>query len=234
MGWPRNLVLIRHAESEGNVLTVDDRARYDMATHEYPLTGRGRAQAYHTRLWLEKEFPDGFDVRYVSYYVRSKETMAILQPGLKVYEDPRLAEAQRGIYHSMTREEIARHFPMELERKDREKFYHYRPWGGENWPDVELRIHSFLGTLARDCEGKNVIMVVHGHWLLLFQRLIHHFSIDEAMERYKQGVFENASVTLYRGDPPDDAGMWYDEEPHPYMRLRLVEKNIIPWKGEVP
>jgi broad specificity phosphatase PhoE len=219
MGWPKNLVLVRHAESKGNVLSVDDRASYEVATHDYGLTERGREQAELTGEYLRKRF-DGFDFYYTSYYRRAKETMTLLYPDAKVREDPRLAEAQRGIYHAMTRSEITERFPHELIRKDREGLYHYRPLGGENWPDVELRIHSFLGTLARDGAGQSGLIVVHGHWLLLFQRLIHHFSIDEALTRYRAGVFENASVTVYRGR---------SQKGKP--RLVLTEENIVPWQG---
>src|SRR6185436_45967 len=142
-------------------------------------TERGREQATITGQYLRDRF-DEFNIYYVSYYNRSKETMALLFPDAKVYEDPRLAEGQRGIWHTMTKEQVQKQFPDEYARKEREGLYHYRPWGGENWPDIELRIHSFMGTLSRDYEGQKVIVVVHGHWLILFQRLVHHFSIDEA------------------------------------------------------
>lgn len=229
MGWPNMLVLVRHAESEGNVRSVDERAQFEMPTYAYPLTALGRQQAEKTRYYLQKTIGGGcwynlskfFTLRYASYYERSRETLQIICPGAKFYEDPRLAEAQRGIYHTMTSDQIEKSFPGELARKEREGLYHYRPLGGENWPDVELRIHSFLGTLSRDCDGKNVIMVVHGHWLILFQRLIHHFSIDEAVAKYKAGVFENASITIYKNVPV--AGC------HP--RLELIAENIVPWKG---
>ncbi len=221
MPWPRCLVLVRHAESEGNVLSIDERALFQKATHAYPLTARGREQARITGEYLKKKYDD-FDIRYVSYYQRSRETMEIMRPGERVYEDPRLAEAQRGIYHAMTKKQIAKHFPGELERKEREGLYHYRPLGGENWPDIELRIHSFLSTLSRDYAGKNVLIVVHGHWLLLFQRLIHHFSTDEAVRRYQTGVFENASVTRYCGKPSDSKA-----------HLALQEENIVPWTGKL-
>ena len=217
MSWPKRLVLVRHAESEGNVRSVDERAQFDIATHAYPLTEKGRDQARITGEYL-KNLYGNFDVHYTSYYARSKETMAIMYPDARVYEDPRLAEAQRGIYHAMTREEILAQFPKEHERKEREGLYHYRPFGGENWADVELRIHSFLGTLNRDYDDMKVLMVVHGHWLLLFQRLIHHFSIDEAIRRYKAGVFENASVTAYGSNLVNDKS-----------RLCLLEENTIPW-----
>ncbi len=223
MGWPKLLVLVRHAESVGNTMSVDKRATYEVATHAYPLTGRGRQQAAVTGQWLRERFGT-FDVRYSSYYARAKETLDIICPAERAYEDPRLAEAQRGIYHVMTEGQIEQRFPEELLRKQREGLYHYRPFGGENWPDIEQRIHSFLGTLSRDCAGQKVLIVAHGFWMILFDRLICHFSIEEAVRLYHGHVAENASITVYRGKGP-----WYA----PWLRHRLVpcEKNVVPWDG---
>lgn len=221
MAWPKLLVLVRHAESEGNLKTADERALFDVSTHEYALTERGKKQAIITGRYLKERFGN-FDIHYVSYYLRSRDTMSLMYPEAKVYEDPRLAEAQRGIWHTMTREEIRLQYPGEIQRKEREKLYHYRAPGGENWPDVELRIHSFLGTLSRDYDDQKILIVVHGHWLVLFQRLIHRFSIAEAMQRYEDGPFENASVTIYEGKEIDRKS-----------RLVLIEENIAPWRDKV-
>lgn len=221
MAWPKLLVLVRHAESVGNTKTADERAAYEVATHNYRLTDRGRLQAEITGTYLKERFGK-FDVYYTSYYRRAKKTMRIMCPRVKIYEDPRLAEGQRGIYHTYTKDQIKILFPGELSRKEREGLYHHRPLGGENWPNIEFRIHSFLGTLARDCVGQKVLIVVHGHWLILLQRLIHHFSIREAVKRYNQSVAENASVTIYRG-----------VEKNGKSRLVLAEHNIIPWIGLV-
>jgi len=221
MSWPKRLVLVRHAESEGNVRSADERAQFNIATHAYPLTPLGRRQAAITGEYLRNKFGE-FDVYYVSYYQRSRETMSVMYPDAKVYEDPRLAEGQRGIWHTLTQEQIEKLFPGETARKEREGLYHYRPLGGESWPDIELRIHSFLGTLSRDYDGQNVLIVVHGHWLILFQRLIHHFSIEETVEIYGRRVFDNASVTLYGSDVINGK-----------QRLVLIEQNIVPWKGKL-
>jgi broad specificity phosphatase PhoE len=221
MGWPKLLVLVRHAESEGNVKTATERTEIVTPSHAYKLTKRGEEQAKITGEYLKKEFGK-FDIYYVSYYVRSKMTMRIMVSGIKVREDPRLAEAQRGIWDRITEEEMGFRFPEELERKKCDGLYHYRPLGGENWPDIELRIHSFLGTLNRDCEDKKVLIVVHGQWLIAFQRLIHHFSIREAMRRRKSGVVENASVTIYKGVAKNGKS-----------RMVLVNGNIVPWKGKL-
>jgi broad specificity phosphatase PhoE len=219
MGWPRTLALVRHAESEGNVRGVNERAAYEVATHRYNLTERGRKQAEITGQWLREHYGT-FDVRYVSYYNRSAETMRIMCPDEHVYEDPRLAEAQRGIWHTMTAAQMQERFPEEVARKAKEGLYHYRPWGGENWPDIELRIHSFLGTLSRDYDDQNVLIVVHGHWLILFRRLIEHFSIDEAVQQYEHHVTENASVTVFE-----------DRRENGKSRLAFKE-HVVPWQGQ--
>lgn len=225
MGWPAVLVMVRHAESEGNVRNADERAAYDLSSDRYPLTELGRRQAQITGRHLGETY-GAFDAYYVSYYERSRETMRIMFPNAKVYEDPRLAEANRGIWHSLTAAEVEQYYPGEMKRKQREGYYHYRPLGGENWPDIELRIHSFLGTLARDYEGKKVVMVVHGHWLILFQRLVERFSIAEALLRYERGSFNNASVTTYHGE----VNPWDNHK----GRLVLVNQNVTPWEGVLP
>lgn len=222
MPWPKLLVLVRHAESEGNVRPDPDaRAAYEVSTHAYSLTELGRRQAELTGAWL-REAHGSFDTYYTSYYTRAKETMALMCPEARVYEDSRLAEANRGIYHTYTKDEIARYLPKELERKEREGLYHHRPFGGENWPDIEQRIHSFLGTLNRDCGGEKVLIVVHGFWLILFQKLVHRFSIEEAEARYKGLVVPNASVTTYEATELTRG------------RLTLMnETPFVPWEGRI-
>jgi probable phosphoglycerate mutase len=222
MGWPKTLTLVRHAESEGNVMQVDERAAFHASSHAYKLTARGRAQARLTGEWLRANAPP-FDVFYVSYYTRAKETMEIMFPEAKVYEDSRLAEANRGHYHVLTHEQMLARYPEEVERKKREGLYHYRPFGGENWPDIEQRIHSFLGTLTRDCEDEDVVIVVHGHWLILFQKLVHRFTIVEALRRYHGHVVANASVTRYEGRMVRGKS-----------RLVLMDEvPIVPWEGKL-
>lgn len=217
MPWPRLLVLVRHAESEGNVLDADRRAALEIPTHAYKLTPRGREQARLTGEYLRAQY-GAFDIHYTSYYERARETMRLMAPEARVYEDPRLAEAQRGIYHTYTRAEVERHFPKEIERKEREGLYHHRPLGGENWLDIELRIHSFLGTLARDYGDRKVLIVTHGHWLILFQRLVDRFDIPEAERRYRADGIPNASVTVYEGGDG---------------RLKLSQVRPVPWLGRI-
>ncbi len=64
MAWPRRIVFVRHAESEGNVLTAVERTELEVATHNYALTAKGRAQAKITGEYIRKTYPY-FDFRYV-------------------------------------------------------------------------------------------------------------------------------------------------------------------------
>ena len=118
--WPRLLVLVRHAESEGNLLSVQERADFDVSTHAYKLTPRGREQARITGEFLRNRYPQGFDVRYCSYYDRAQETMRLLFPGERYYTDPRLAEAQRGVWHVAGCERLQQLLPTEPLRKKRD------------------------------------------------------------------------------------------------------------------
>lgn len=226
MGWPKLLAFVRHGESAGNTMTPDERAAFEQSTHAYPLTDRGRRQAAITGEYLRETYGE-FDIVWSSYYVRAQETAAIVVPHRKVWEDARLAEGQRGMFHTMTKAEVEQYMPWELRRRAREDIYHYRPPGGENWPDIEGRIHSFLGTLARDGDGKRVLIVGHGHWLILFQKMIHHFDIAEAMRRYRAGAAPNASVTIYKGRPR----VWW--KPWKRDALVLEAEHVTPWRGQI-
>jgi len=175
-----------------------------------------------TGLYLSKEF-GSFDIYYNSTYRRAKETMELMYPDVKEpHEDPRLDEADRGIWHTMTKEDIEKFMPWEIERRNKFGLWRYRPLGGENWGQVESRAHSFNGTLNRDYSGDRVLIVGHGNWFICYQRLIHHFSIKEAERRYHEAVLENASITVYEG--VDIGGK---------SRLVLSKKydNFVPWKG---
>jgi len=220
MGWPDVWLWIRHGESEGNLRTVDERAAFEEPTHDYALTERGREQGYYTNQWVTKEFGT-LDFRYSSNYRRAKETARLIFPDQDVRRDDRLNEAQRGIYHTYTREQIETHFPLEIERREREGLYFHRPFGGENWPDVKLRLHSYFGTIARQHTGQRIADVSHGHVIILRQMLVEHFCVKEALQRYQDVIIPNAAVLVYRGNVVDG-------EP----RL-VLEETVVPWEGRL-
>ena len=87
MAMPEDLVLVRHGESEANIIqkqrknspdaTAPD-GFYDRHDSRMRLSVFGVAQAKVTGDWLRKEFPDGFDRYYVSSLARTVETAGML------------------------------------------------------------------------------------------------------------------------------------------------------------
>ena len=74
---------------------------------------------------------------------------------------------------------------------------------GENYPDVALRLHSFLGTLTREAAGEFVLVVCHGVVVLLFRKLLDRLSEQRllTMDGDKAQEVRNCSVTHYEFDP---------------------------------
>jgi len=196
MALPSLLVLVRHGESEGNVMTPGERALYDKPTHRYDLTELGKSQATKAGKWLAENGYGEFDAHYSSYYKRALDTMSLISPGGRIIEDSRLQEAQRGVYHLMLKEKAWETSEGEKTRFEREGLYHYRPFGGENWPDIEMRVHSFIETLRQEHSGEKVLVVCHGNWLVLFQRVIQGWPIDRCLVEYKNT--NNCGITIYK------------------------------------
>ena len=199
MRYPKEIILVRHGESEGNILTCDERSVFNLSTKDYPLTEKGKEQSKVVGKYLQKRYKN-YDVSYVSFCKRTKQTMSIMfSEKEEVFcEDSRLSEVQRGIWHTMSQEEVDENFPYEDRRRKREGLYYYRPLGGENWPDLEIRIYNFIEYLCREYSGKRVLLCVHGHWLIVFQKIIHKFTIEEALRRYRDCTAPNGSVTIYK------------------------------------
>lgn len=216
-----NFIFVRHAQSRGNLLTQAERAKLEVGTIYYELTPLGVTQAQRTGAWLHCYCSDP-DRIFRSYFMRTRRTADLLYPDRQIDEDERLAEANRGIWHVLNEDEIQERMPWEIKRRELDGLYHYRPPGGENWPDVELRLRDFRRSMRRRFPGKTIVVVTHGNWLLLWQKRIHHWTIDETVERYRQGrIVENASVLIYRDELVRG-------------KHRLVEDSyIVPWQGKL-
>lgn len=66
-------------------------------------------------------------------------------------------------------------------------------------------------------------MVVHGNWMILLQKLLEHFPIEEALSRYEKGIMKNAAVTSYNRES-NSGGK---------QRLVLAINNLVPWEGKI-
>ena len=113
-----------------------------------------------------------------------------------------MREKDFGIFDGLTKAGIQKKYPDEWKRRQRDGKYYYRPPGGESYPDVALRIHSFLGTLTRDYQKQSVLLVCHSVIVLVFRRLLERLSEEELMEidRDPDKEVRNCSVTWYEFD----------------------------------
>jgi broad specificity phosphatase PhoE len=208
--WMDDLVIIRHGESERNVQKA---AALTAGLHEYganirdmdvPLTQRGITQATETGKYLASKFR--FDRAFTSPYLRALETTRIMLRQFKrtfeITLEERIREKVFGILDGLTKAGIQHNCPVEFRRREPEEKYYYRPPGGESYPDVALRTHSFLGTLTRDYQRKSVLLVCHSVVVLVFRRLLERLTEMEllAIDRDPDQEVDNCSVTWYAFD----------------------------------
>lgn len=177
MTMPRNLVLVRHGQSEGNVATHRSRAGDDsLFTPEFlerhsstfRLTDLGKKQAAAAGEWIKNNVEGNgyFDRHYVSTYLRTLETAAVLNlPDAKWRMREYLRERDWGELDVMTDEERRRLYARSMQRREAESLY-WRPPSGESIADLcATRVFRQLDTLHRECSEMNVVMVLHGEYM---------------------------------------------------------------------
>lgn len=230
--WPALLVVMRHAESEANYRRESLERSNSTLTHvqvgtrdvDVPLTPRGREQAREAGRFLAATHAP-FDAVYVSPYHRTRETADLAVEAMdprpaRVIEE-RVREKEFGILEGLTRTGVRTLQPQEHERRLKVGKYYYRPPGGESYPDVNLRVHSFLGTLVREHAGRRVLVVTHSVVVLSFRRLLERLEEEKVLELDRHDEPRNASLSVYASFPGDAGG----------SGLMLKDWNLIPWRS---
>jgi broad specificity phosphatase PhoE len=152
--WPNHLVIVRHGESERNVLK--EAAKLSCQTESFSdgirdmdtvLTEEGGRQALRTGKFLASRYE--FDAAFSSPYRRAVETtdriLRAYEVRPPVIQEERLRELEFGVLDGLTWDAVKSRHPDEYNRRKREGKYWYRPPGGENRPDVALRGPQFPG-----------------------------------------------------------------------------------------
>ena len=146
------------------------------------------------------------DVIVTSPYYRAKQTTVDVILGIqsifpdykpKIVIEERIREIEFGIMDGIDRATFRKLFPSEADRRERDGKYWYRPPGGENRPDVRLRVHSVLDTLNRDYVGMNVLIICHSVVVLAFRSLIERWEEDEYLKVDKEDDVKNCGLTIY-------------------------------------
>jgi broad specificity phosphatase PhoE len=208
---PSRLLLVRHAESQGNVA---DRAAYAegadrlVLTHrdaDMPLSDTGRREAVALgRAWATMPAEQRPTLLLTSPYERAERTalLALDAAGWDVplARDERLRERDLGLLDGWTRQGIESHFPEEAKRRAWVGKFYYRPPGGEGWADVAARVRQVLASLRLDHGGERVAVVSHLAVVMNFRYVLEAMTEAEVLEVDRTTVVANASVTTYVGD----------------------------------
>jgi broad specificity phosphatase PhoE len=139
---------------------------------------------------------------FVSPYLRARQTATQITDGLgyfpKVVVEERIREIEFGILDGLSPEGIRVKYPEEVERRKKEGKYYYRPPGGENRPDVNLRLHSFIDTIVRDYSSEVIAVVCHSVVVLCLRHLLERWDEASYLQVDKEEDVKNASVTTYK------------------------------------
>ena len=176
---PKQIILVRHGNSEGNA----DRERYAITPdHALNLTPEGIEQALEAGKEIRHLIGEESVRVYLSPYTRTRQTYQQISQSIaanvdRVLEDPRLREQDWGhLRPSDQNEDITR------ERDNFSPFY-YRIPDGESGADVYDRISTFLETMHRDFEEPdyppNALIVTHGFAMRLFLMRWFHWTVEE-------------------------------------------------------
>ncbi|TKX21320.1 hypothetical protein C1H76_6394 [Elsinoe australis] len=192
MGKPRMIILIRHAQSEGN---LNRDVHQIIPDHRVKLTQEGRKQANEAGYRLREMLrPDDTIRIFTSPYRRTRETTEGLlksltestpesgpspfsRSAIKVYEEPRLREQDFGNFQPCSAE-MER---MWRERADYGHFF-YRIPNGESAADAYDRCAGFNESLWRsfgDDDFPSVcILVTHGLMTRVFLMKWYHWTVE--------------------------------------------------------
>jgi broad specificity phosphatase PhoE len=217
IAWPRNLLLVRHGESAGNVALDAAHAaglsRIDIAGRDadVALSERGRQQSTALGRWLAARPEERPEVVLCSPYLRARETSALIRAagGIAAHAAPdvideRLREREFGILDRLTSVGIRELFPEQAEFRSRlGKFYH-RPPGGESWCDVILRLRSAMDTLSLHYPDRRVMIVSHEVVVLCLRYLIEDMDEASILAIDEQGDVANCAITEYAYQQHDD------------------------------
>jgi ribonuclease HI len=162
------LLLMRHAESEGN------HARIFTATPDVPLTARGRAQAEAAAEWIGARHRPARVV--TSPYVRAVQTATIVGDvlGVPLELEPDLRERDYG-------ELAGKPYSSPRQGYDPARRWEWRPPGGETLVEVQVRVGSAVDRLMAESPEDDVVVVSHG-------------AVMMALWRHVTGAWEGAQV----------------------------------------
>lgn len=210
---PARLVFLRHGESDANRV---QKAKKSGIIKEYPkgfskipdreirLSRKGVEQAAVTGPWLKAQYPEGFDIIYVSDHIRAQETAAHLCRAAGWHDvliriDPQLGERNWGRFTEA--DETLRQEIMDLRKRDP---LHVPMPDGETLLEARARSRILLERASREFSKKKVLIVSHGEFIESAWSEIAHLSTHQQLEFFHSdaGNIRNCQVVEFSAENP--------------------------------
>jgi broad specificity phosphatase PhoE len=224
--------MVRHGESEANLVQRGFRNNENFIAPEVfqdrhdsvmLLTPRGVEQAQAAGEWLKWEYPEGFDHYHVSTLLRAEQTAGHLGlPGAEWVLDDRLREQDWGEVGALGAAEHKRLYPNSYRLMQQNRWYWSAPGGESYATHVRLRWERLLGTMHREQDYENTILVAHGGTLSVGRVILERLQIPEWLAQDEDPAYNinNTQILTYTRDDPEtgeDAG-----------KLQWM-RSICPW-----
>ncbi len=181
------LIVVRHGQSEANAGAI-------FAGHsDFDLTDYGRRQAELVAEYLVAR--EHIDVIYSSDLLRAYNTALPTSrlTGIPIIKNTVIREISAGLWESKTVDYIREHFPEDF-RTWREDYSAARCTGGEAISDVYLRAVPEICKIARENDGKTVLITTHA----IVTRAFNAYALGlSAYENALSPQVINAGISIY-------------------------------------
>ncbi len=179
------LIIVRHAEAEGNKIR-----RFHGWT-DSALTERGHLQAVRVAERL-KDMP--VDLIYSSSLKRTMQTAGYIakSKNLPVNASDELKEINGGDWEDLTWKELEEGWPADYDIWDNRPHLHKMP-GGESMTEFHQRTLNEVLHIINQNLGKNICIVTHG---TVIRTLICHFRTCSLEEMVNVSWCDNTAVTI--------------------------------------
>lgn len=179
------LIIVRHAEAEGNV----NRVFHGWTDSE--ITEKGHVQA---RLVAERLKNMDIDVIYSSSLKRTLQTAAYIAKakGLPVIRTDKLKEINGGEWENMPWDVLPKKWPEEYDSWENKPHIHKMP-RGESMKEFQNRIVEEFKYIINKNKGKNICVVTHGTAIRSLMCFFYHCSLEEMINF---PWYDNTSVTI--------------------------------------
>ena len=230
MTLPKDLIMVRHGQSEANIVQKDIRyetvrpegfaTRHDSYMRLSPL---GVTQAISTGNWLRENGLDNHGAYYVSPHTRAMETAGNLALGGDWVIDDLWRERDWGEYGAAySQKEQAEKYPHSFAMKSQNPWY-WKPVGGESLATgVRARFNMAFSAMNRLENVESVIGVAHGEFLAVARFVLERMTPYDwiAMDSDPRFTIKNGMVLHYSRQDPNTG-----ELSHRFRFRRM----ICPW-----